>query len=311
MKVFRIVFAACDDATIKKLHVVANLFQEQSKNYAVRFDAWDGTKADFVIANVDDAYGIKVARLASHRKMKLIMLAKNKDVIPNDLEKHIDSGFITYGMPIATIFRQFSGSLKDFQEKVSPVNDPLKDVSNILFQQVLDAKNFLFMSTADHVVCFHIGRGMCFAESQKVLESMQNNIQQRSAVTISEHKPEHFSASASTSAENFFFHAFLNMPSLPKLPAPAVRLKVWPNIHYREDPTAITMLSSQVMDRTLTVSDFTGKNEAIGKAYLCAAAVAQLLEYHQYNVPSDTKTLAKNENPTIIKKLSRWLGLAS
>lgn len=314
MKVYRIVVAACDDETVKKLHVVADLFQARSKNYALRFDPWDGTRADFVVANVDDAYGLKVARIADKRNMALVMLAKNADKVPDDLQHNIREGFISDNMPIATIFKQFSGYLEKLATHKTAAKNSTKNVSCVLCEQVLQATDVLFLSTTEHTVCYHVGRGVCFAQSREALEAMQHSIRQQEVVRITQQKPENFSAGSSTSAENFFFHAFLNISQLPQLPSDAVMLKGWPNIHYRKNPVAITTLSSLVMERVLSIEEFIAHDEDIAKAYLCAVAIAGLIDYPEPDQNSNGNTVkpsTKPENPTIIKKLSRWLGLAN
>lgn len=311
MKVYRIVVAACDDETVKKLHVVADLFQARSKNYALRFDPWDGTRADFVVANVDDAYGLKVARIADKRNMAVVMLAKNQNSIPEDLQHNITDGFISDNMPIASIFKQFSGYLEKLAVQKEAVKSTNKNVSCVLFEQVVAATDVLFLSSMQHSVCYHTGRGVCFAKSREALEAMQQSIRQHEAIRITQQRPEGFSAGSSTSAENFFFHAFLNISQLPELKGKAVMLKGWPNIHYRKNPVAITTLSSLVMERVLSVDEFIAQDDDIAKAYLCAVVIAGLVDYHDVEDLDAVEPSAPTKKPTIIKKLSRWLGLAS
>lgn len=306
---YRIACAGCDEEIIKKLYVVSDLFKARDVSLSVRFEPWDGTKADLVISNIDDSYGLKIARLARQRGMELFILGKSPDSVPSDLQTTAKHAFLIENAPIALMFKQFSLYLESITNKVKA---RLQDDTLSLISRLLEKNGQVFISYNAKTVCHNIEDGMCTAESKETLAYIQNAILNKHQVVIDELAPAEFKAQYSTSAEDFFFHALLHVDNIPTLPGNLIKLSCWPSINPANNPNEVIKLSTLIGSKFMPINDFLDNYSDVSKAYLCAVALARLLDYQDKNQPnpsSEPETI--QEQPSIIKKLSKWLGLSN
>lgn len=310
MTTYRIVCAGCNEEIIKKFSIVADLFKARSQSLIVKFEPWDGTRANLVISNIDDAYGLKVARQAHQRGMELFILGRNLRAVPADLESVARQAFLVENSPITLMFKQFS---RYFCSVESRVKLRAEDTTLILFNHLLNKENPVFLTYDAHTVCHHVSNGMCIADSQETLTYVQKAIAGKAPVAFSETPPDGFNPKASVSAEEFFFHAFQEVDDLPALPGNLVRLDCWPNIKSNAHGHQVVGLSSQITQQFLPINQLLEQHADIAKAFLLATALARLLSYREktpLDAQQDQPVIAA-EKPGIIKKLSRWLGLTT
>ncbi len=306
---YRIVYAGCNEEIIKKLYVVSDLFKARDASLSVKFESWDGTKADLVVSNIDDSYGLKVARLALQRGMELFILARSPSTVPADLKNTAKHAFLIDNAPIALIFKQFSAYLESIVNKIKIRSE---DTTLLLLKNLLNKNNKVFISYNSKSICHHIDNGMCLAENKETLEYIQSAILTKQQVSIQDVAPPNFTPKYSISAEDFFFHALLDVINIPTLPGNLIKLSCWPNINSKNDPNEIITLSALINSKFMSINSFLDIQPNISKAYLSAIALARLLVYQDTYTP-DTKneSLKTKEAPSIIKKLSLWLGLPS
>ncbi|EDY85957.1 hypothetical protein GP5015_510 [gamma proteobacterium HTCC5015] len=312
---------------LKKLQVSANLFL--GEGYSLCFKQWEGTGADILVANPEDAFGYRSADVAHRHGVPLMLITDHKDQyqeLINDSSIVVDAD-----QPAGLFFRLVEKLLSKGKTAVQNV----VDIGTVPSQQADTATNddvfpelaalvgvesAMKFGLSNHYVYFLPKKGVCAAASKEDFVAVRDAIRSHEALSFSEVSDSESLTSLKhyVSSEGFFFHSFVGMQDLPRFPNGQVGLTSWPNIKSKKFAAELATLSATLVVTTCNVSDVLESHSAkVANALFYAAHISGLLEVKASEKATVTAmptavvdgANAKKHHGGIVGALGKWLGM--
>ncbi|MGH8492160.1 MAG: hypothetical protein ACRERR_03495 [Moraxellaceae bacterium] len=135
--------------------------------FDARLSAWDGTRCHVLIADADDAYGIRCIEQASRRGINVLALSQQGDKGPDNAHKILSSA------PAATLAKQIGAMLAEKKNQSSP---SVAGNSLVLLALAPTLAHGIFKAQLrDHSILINRQTSRVYARSESALRAAQTD----------------------------------------------------------------------------------------------------------------------------------------